>query len=61
MFDILSVCLDLKVHQEAGVQPVVRGQHLAVVSQPAVCGDRVLQPAEPQLQEDSAGIRGGCE
>lgn len=43
------------MHQEAGLQSVNGGKHLAVVTQSAVCSDPGLQPAEPQLQEDAAG------
>lgn len=46
-----------QVHQEAGVQSVGGGERLAVVAQSAVCSDQGLQPAEPQLQEDTAGMR----
>lgn len=47
--------LGSQVHQEAELQQVGGGEHLAVVAQPEVHRDRVLQSSEPQLQEDSAG------
>lgn len=51
--DGLMVCP--QVHQEAGLQPLVGGKRLVVVARPAVCGDPVLQSAEPQLQEEASG------
>ena len=58
--NFLKLMPDLQVHQEAGVQQVDGGKHLAVVTQSAVRPDSGLQPAESQLQEDPAGTWRGA-